>query len=101
MAEWNSLFDEAQRQAGEQFEAAWKLHVDRVAETLESGWRENIARVVEQRFNHLKEDLTAANEQYLAAKVEEEVQSRLNGEWEARLEEHKQQAIGEEFHNRA
>lgn len=97
MAEWQSLFDEAQRQAGEQFEAAWKLQVDRVAEALEGGWRDNIARVVEQRFSSLKEELVAANEQYLAAKVEEEVAARLNEEWQARLDEHKQQAIGEEF----
>lgn len=100
MAEWNSLFEEAQRAAGEQFEAAWKLHVDRVAETLESGWRENIARVVEQRFTSLKEELTAANEQYLSEKVEAEVAARLDGEWEARLEEHKQQVLNEEFEQR-
>lgn len=100
MAEWNSLFDEAQRQAGEQFEAAWKLHVDRVSETLENGWRDHIARVVEQRFNSLKTDLTAANEQYLAEKVEQEVAARLDGEWEARLEDHKRQAVDEHFEQR-
>jgi hypothetical protein len=100
MAEWNSLLEEAQRQAGEQFEAAWKLHVDRVSETLENGWRDHIARVVEQRFNSLKVDLTAANEQYLAEAVESEVSSRLNGEWESRLEEHKRQAIDEHFEQR-
>lgn len=100
MAEWNSLLDEAQRQAGEQFEAAWKLHVDRVSETLESGWRDHIARVVEHRFNSLKVDLTAANEQYLAEKVEQEVAARLDGEWQERLEEHKRLAIDEEFEQR-
>jgi hypothetical protein len=100
MAQWTSLLEEAQRQAGEQFEAAWKLHVDRVAETLESGWRENIARVVEQRFSTLKEELTAANEEYLAQKVEEEVGARLNEEWESRLEAHKAEAINEEFERR-
>jgi hypothetical protein len=87
MAEWNHLFDEAQRQTGEQFEAAWKLHVARVTETLESGWRENIALVVEQRFRGLKEELTAANEQYLAERLESEVGQRLHSEWTARLAE--------------
>ncbi|MBM3761756.1 MAG: hypothetical protein FJW36_16100 [Acidobacteria bacterium] len=100
MAEWNSLIEEAQRQAGEQFEAAWKLHVERVSETLESGWRENIARVVEHRFSTLKNDLTAANEQYLAEKVEQEVAARLDGEWQARLDEHKQKSLDEEFERR-
>jgi hypothetical protein len=100
MAEWNSLFDDAQRQAGEQFEAAWKLHVDRVHETLETGWRDHIARVVEQRFQSLKTDLLAANEQYLAEKVEQDVQARLDGEWQAKLEEHKSQTINEEFEQR-
>lgn len=89
MAEWNSLFDEAQRQAGEQFEAAWKLHVDRVSETLESGWRDHIARVVEQRFASLKEDLGVANEVYLSERVEQEVQAKLNEEWHAQIAEHK------------
>ncbi len=104
MPEWNSLFDDAQRTAGEQFEAAWKLHVDRVAETLESGWRENIARVVEQRFSNLKEELGVANERHLAeqlaVQVEEQVQRRLDGEWHSRLEEHQQQALGSEFQRR-
>ncbi|MCX6609541.1 MAG: hypothetical protein NTW74_01685 [Acidobacteria bacterium] len=100
MAEWNSLFDETQRLAGEQFEAAWKLHVDRVHETLETGWRDHIARVVELRFNSLKEDLTAANEAYLAERVEQEVQTRLDGEWHSRLDEHKSQSLNDEFEQR-
>ncbi|MFN8813169.1 MAG: hypothetical protein ACK5ZU_10105, partial [Acidobacteriota bacterium] len=100
MADWNTLFDEARRQAGEQFEAAWKLHVDRVAETLETGWRENIARVVEQRFQCLKDELTEANEQYLAHRVESDLRERLNGEWHARLAEHQQQALDAEFERR-
>jgi len=100
MAEWNSLFDDAQRQAGEQFEAAWKLHVDRVSETLENGWRDHIARVVEQRFNSLKTDLTEANELYLAEKIEQEVAARLNGEWQEKLEHHKRESINEEFEQR-
>ncbi|WP_031499692.1 hypothetical protein [Bryobacter aggregatus] len=100
MAEWNSLFDDAQRQAGEQFEAAWKLHVDRVAETLESGWRENIARVVEQRFTSLKEELSAATEASLAAQLEEQVAQRLDAEWHTRLAEHQAQSINEEFDRR-
>lgn len=94
------MFDEARRQAGEQFEAAWKLHVDRVAETLESGWRENIASVVEQRFQCLKNEITAANENYLADRLESELRERLNGEWHARIEEHKQLAFDEEFQRR-
>jgi hypothetical protein len=100
MANWNTLFDEARQQAGEQFEAAWKLHVDRVAETLESGWRENIARVVEQRFQSLKDEITAANEQYLAERVESELSARLNEEWLARLQEHKRRVVDEEFEQR-
>jgi len=100
MAEWNSLFDDAQRLAGEQFEAAWKLHVDRVSETLETGWRDHIARVVEQRFSNLKEDLTAANEIYLTETVQQQVQARLDGEWQARLDEHKHIAMNEEFEQR-
>ncbi len=100
MAEWNSLFDETQRLAGEQFEAAWKLHVDRVHETLETGWRDHIARVVELRFTSLKEDLTAANEVYLAERVEQEVQARIDGEWQSRLDEHKSQSLNEEFEQR-
>ncbi len=100
MAEWNSLFDDAQRLAGEQFEAAWKLHVDRVAETLESGWRENIARVVEQRFANLKTEIGEANELYLAEQIQAQVQSRLDGEWAARLEDHRREILSEEFQRR-
>ncbi len=100
MAEWNSLFDDAQRLAGEQFEAAWKLHVERVSETLESGWREHIARVVEQRFTSLKNDLGAANEVYLAERLEQEVQAKLNDEWHARMADHKLESQTEEFEQR-
>jgi hypothetical protein len=100
MAEWNSLFDETQRLAGEQFEAAWKLHVDRVHETLETGWRDHIARVVEVRFASLKADLTAANEVYLAERIEQEVQIRLDEEWQSRLEEFIEQSLNEEFDQR-
>ena len=100
MAEWNSLFDDAQRQAGEQLEAAWKLHVDRVAETLESGWRENIARVIEHRFSNLKEEIGVANQIYLAEQIEEQVLRRLDGEWHSRIEEHQNQTLTEEFDRR-
>ena len=100
MAEWNSLFDDAQRLAGEQFEAAWKLHVDRVSETLESGWRDHIARVVEQRFTSLKDDLGVANEVYLSERLEQEVQAKLNDEWHARIADHKLQSQTEEFEQR-
>ena len=100
MAEWNSLFDDAQRLAGEQFEAAWKLHVERVSETLESGWRDHIARVVEQRFTSLKNDLGAANEVYLAERLEQEVQAKLNDEWHARMADHKLESQTEEFEQR-
>ena len=100
MAELNSLFDDAQRLAGEQFEAAWQLHVDRVAETLESGWRENIARVVEQRFADLKAEIGAANEVHVAEQIEAQVQSRLDGEWAARLEDHRRETLTEEFQRR-
>ncbi len=100
MAEWNSLFDDAQRLAGEQFEAAWKLHVDRVSETLESGWRDHIARVVEQRFTSLKDDLGVANEVYLSERLEREVQAKLNDEWHARIADHKLQSQTEEFEQR-
>ncbi len=100
MAEWNSLFDETQRLAGEQFEAAWKLHVDRVHETLETGWRDHIARVVEQRFAGLKEDLTIANEVFLSERVDQELLLRLDEEWNSRLEAHKSQFMNDEFEQR-
>lgn len=100
MAEWNSLLEEARRQAGEQFEAAWKLHVDKVHETLEDGWRGHISRIVDQRFSTLTEEIGASNERYLAEKVEQEVAARLDGEWSSRLEEHKRQAIDSEFESR-
>ena len=100
MAEWNSLFDDAQRLAGEQFEAAWKLHVDRVSETLESGWRDHIARVVEQRFTSLKADLGVANEVYLSERLEQEVRARLNDEWHARIANHNLESQTEAFEQR-
>ncbi len=100
MAEWKSLLDEAKLQASEQFSAAWKLHVDRVSEALESGWRENIARVVEQRFEALKSELTAANEEWLAGELEERVAARLNDEWKAQIEQHVEARINAEFEER-
>jgi hypothetical protein len=108
MEEFASLFDDQQRLAGEQLQAAWQLHVDRVAETLESGWRQNIARVLDQRFTSLKEEMSTANELYLLTAVEAKVSERMDAEWrealnstvEERVEERLQQALSEEFQAR-
>lgn len=93
MAEWNSLLDDAKRQASEQFEAAWKLHVDRVAEVLESGWRENIQRVVDQRFTRLSEELSVSNEQHLAEQLEIRLKQKLDEELESLVEERADQRV--------
>lgn len=100
MAEWKSLLDDAKLEASEQFKAAWKLHVDKVSDVLESGWRENIARVVEQRFEALKQDITSANEEWLAKQVEERVAARLNDEWEAQIGQQVENRLSAEFDER-
>lgn len=100
MAEWKSLLDDAKLEASEQFKAAWKLHVDKVSDVLESGWRENIARVVEQRFEALKQDITAANEEWLAKQVEERVAARLNDEWESQIGQQVENRLSAEFDER-
>lgn len=93
MAEWTSLLNDAKRQASEQFEAAWQLHVDRVAEALESGWRENIQRVVDQRFDRLSEELTTANTAYLETEVETQLKQRLDSELEPLVEQRAQERL--------
>jgi hypothetical protein len=100
MAEWTNLLNEAKTAANEQFEAAWKLHVDRVSEVLESGWRENIARIVEQRFSSLNEELARANEEWLAKELEERVAARLNEEWESQISQQVENRLGAEFDER-
>jgi hypothetical protein len=100
MAEWNAIFEESKTLAGEQLEAAWKLHVERVAETLESGWRENIARVVDQRFSALEREVGDANEAWLKERLEHEVAARLDDEWHQRLEEQVRSQVDEEFTRR-
>lgn len=100
MAEWKSLLDDAKLEASEQFKAAWKLHVDKVSDVLESGWRENIARVVEQRFESLKQDITSANEEWLAKQVEERVAARLNDEWESQIGQQVENRLSAEFDER-
>jgi hypothetical protein len=100
MAEWKSLLDDAKLAASEQFSAVWKLHVDRVSEVLESGWRENISRVVDQRFESLKAELGAANEEWLAKEVEERVAARLNEEWEAQIGAQVENRLSAEFDER-
>ncbi len=100
MAEWKSLLDDAKLAASEQFSAAWKLHVDKVSEVLESGWRENIGRVVEQRFETLKAELSAANEEWLAREIEERVAARLNEEWESQISQQVENRLSAEFDER-
>ncbi|MDX2269989.1 MAG: hypothetical protein NW208_17940 [Bryobacter sp.] len=100
MAEWTNLLDEAKLAATEQFQAAWKLHVDKVSEVLESGWRENIERIVEQRFQSLNEELRTANEEWLAKEVEERVAARLNEEWETQISQQVENRLGAEFDER-
>lgn len=100
MAEWKSLLDDAKLEASEQFKAAWKLHVDKVSDVLESGWRENISRIVEQRFDSLKNDITTANEEWLAHQVEERVAARLNEEWETQISQQVENRLSAEFDER-
>lgn len=100
MAEWKSLLDDAKLEASEQFKAAWKLHVDKVSDVLESGWRENISRIVEQRFDSLKNDITTANEEWLAHQVEERVAARLNEEWESQISQQVENRLSAEFDER-
>lgn len=108
MEEFASLFDDQQRLTGEQLQAAWQLHVDRVAEALESGWRQNLGRVLEQRFASLKEEMGTANQLYLLTAVEAKVAERMDEAWrqgvdetvEERLQERLQHALSEEFQAR-
>lgn len=100
MAEWKSLLDDAKLEASEQFKAAWKLHVDKVSDVLESGWRENISRIVEQRFDSLKQELTTANEEWLANQLEERVAARLNDEWETQIGQQVENRLSAEFDER-
>jgi hypothetical protein len=65
----------ARRQAREQLEAAWQLHVSRVEEQLHSGWNRHLEQLLDERFQALAEELEKALEEKAAAAAAEAVRN--------------------------